>query len=155
MGGLVDLRGMEFTEMLERAVMSLEEVEEGEFLDFIIDSDSVKFIQHIEEITSKYEIKEMDGYTIVKLWKERPAELETREEFKIDENTNVGKLIERYPEALDILVRYGFTPLKNPVLRKVLAKTITLGRARKLKGLSDEEFKNLLEALEKLAEIEK
>jgi len=72
------------------------------------------------------------------------------EEFSIDENTNVGKLVSKYPEAIEILASYGFTPIRNPILRKTLAKTITLGQAKKLERLSDEKFEELLKELRNL-----
>ena len=154
MSGLVDLRGMEFTEIIEKIVLSLNEIEKGEFIDFIVDMEPERILLHLEQVTSKHEIKEAGGYKILRLWKtEETVRLaEEEEELEINENTNVGKLIEKHPEAIDILASYGFTPLKNPVLRKVLAKTISLGRAKMLKGLSDEEFNELLKELKALVE---
>jgi len=152
MAGLVDLRGMEFTEIIEKIVLSLTEIEKDEFIDFIVDVDPERIILHLEQVTSKHELRELSGYKILRLWKtEETIQLDAEEgELEINENTNVGKLIEKYPEAIEILASYGFTPLKNPVLRKVLAKTISLGRAKMLKGLSDEEFREMMDKLKAL-----
>ena len=62
----------------------------------------------------------------------------------------MGKLLERVPEALDVLIKYGFTPLKNPLLRKILPYTVTLGQAKKIRRLSDEKFQKMLEDLRNL-----
>jgi len=69
---------------------------------------------------------------------------------EITEDTNVAKLLKAYPESLDILVKYGFSPLQNPMLRKTLARTVTLKQAKKLIGMSDEKFKGMVEELKKL-----
>jgi hypothetical protein len=56
----------------------------------------------------------------------------------------VGKVLERYPELLDTFLRFGFTPLANPLLRKALAGRITIEQAcRRL----DVNANELLEAL--------
>ena len=155
MGGIVDLRGEKIPELLYRIVLSLGEVKVGDYIDFIIDADPQKILAHIEGLSEKYEIRNVGNYTVLRVWKEKEVEtVEAEEEFEINERTNVGKLIERFPEAIDILVSYGFTPLKNPVLRKTLARTITLGRAKMLKGLSDDEFEELLEKLRAVARKE-
>jgi hypothetical protein len=44
-------------------------------------------------------------------------------------NTNVYQLIKQYPQTLDILVKFGFKQLKNPLLRNTLARTISIGQA--------------------------
>jgi len=151
MAGLVDLRGMSYTEIIEKIILSLNEIEKDDFIDFIVDVDPEKIILHLEQVTSKYEIRELDDYKILRLWKtEKTLQLTSEEEFEINENTNVGRLIEKYPKAIEILASYGFTPLKNPILRKTLAKTISLGRAKMLKDLSDEEFKELMDKLKAL-----
>jgi hypothetical protein len=133
--------------------MNLGEVRVGDYIDFIIDADPQKVLAHVEGLGERYEVRNVGDYTVIRIWKEREIETEVveEEEFEINENTNVGKLIERYPEAIDILAGYGFTPLKNPILRKTLARTITLGRAKMLRGLSDGEFSELLEKLRAIA----
>jgi hypothetical protein len=126
-------------------------VEKGDFIDFILDADVEKVMLHLEEITKRFEVKEGEGYAILRVWKEKDIEEAVEGDIvEVDEKTNVGKLIEMYPETVEVLASYGFTPLKNPVLRKTLAKTISLGRAKMLKGLSDEEFEEMLEKLREI-----
>ncbi|WP_297480937.1 DUF1858 domain-containing protein, partial [Thermococcus sp.] len=55
-----------------------------------------------------------------------------------------------YPESLKILVKYGFSPLENPTMRKTLARTITLRGAKKLLGMSDERFREMMAELKAL-----
>ncbi|MGQ3685380.1 MAG: DUF1858 domain-containing protein [Candidatus Loosdrechtia sp.] len=59
-------------------------------------------------------------------------------------NTNVYQLIKQYPQTLDILVRFGFKQLKNPLLRNTLARTISLGQAVQINPVN---LDDLLEAL--------
>jgi TusA-related sulfurtransferase len=156
MVGISDLRGMSLPETLSRIVEALEEIQIGDQIDFIIEKEAGKdkldkIISHLSEFAD-CEIGEKEEFTLLTVRKRAEVEVKEEGEFVIDENTNVGKLIEKYPRAIDVLASYGFTPLKNPVLRKTLAKTITLGRAKRLKGLSDTEF---LEMLEKLRSLER
>ena len=51
------------------------------------------------------------------------------EAFQISAQTKVGDVLQRYPETLAIFLRHGFTPLSNPVLRKTLARAITIEQA--------------------------
>ncbi|ACJ15963.1 hypothetical protein TON_0477 [Thermococcus onnurineus NA1] len=69
---------------------------------------------------------------------------------EIIEDTNVAKLLRAYPQSLEILVKYGFSPLQNPAMRKTLARTVTLRQAKKLLGMSDEKFEKMMEELKKL-----
>ncbi len=70
-------------------------------------------------------------------------------ETTIDENTNVGKLLKEHPEALDILIEAGFTPLKNPAMRH-MASTVSLKTAAKIIHMSDEDLYRLIERLREL-----
>lgn len=47
----------------------------------------------------------------------------------ITSNTKVGEVLVRYPQSLEIFVRWGFTLLRNPVLRKTMARAITIEQA--------------------------
>src|SRR5262249_22028440 len=44
----------------------------------------------------------------------------------ITPKTKVGDVLACYPQSLDIFVRRGFAPLRNPVLRKTMARAITI-----------------------------
>lgn len=57
----------------------------------------------------------------------RPAA--STEPGSIGLDTNVGALLDACPAALEILVAAGFTPLANPLARRTLARTVTLGQA--------------------------
>jgi len=52
-------------------------------------------------------------------------------ELQINPSTKVGELLDRYPELEDILIRMAppFKKLKNPLLRKSIAKVATLQQA--------------------------
>lgn len=104
--------------MLERIVVSLNEVKEGDFIDVIIDAEPENVLKHLGGISSKYEVRDVGSYSIIRIWKEKEIEEISEEELEINENTNIGKLIEKYPEAIDILVSYGFTPLKKSGFKK-------------------------------------
>ncbi len=70
-------------------------------------------------------------------------------EMVIDENTNVGALLKEHPEALDILIEAGFTPLKNPAMRH-MASTVSLKTAAKIIHMSEEDLQKLIERLREL-----
>ncbi len=49
--------------------------------------------------------------------------------------TIVADLLARYPEALEVFVRHGFTQLLNPLGRRTLARAVTLEQAAQIKGI--------------------
>ncbi len=62
----------------------------------------------------------------------------------------VSDLLAAHPRCLDVLVRHGFTPLRQPALRRVLARTVDLGQAALIRGLTAEAEASLLVELEAL-----
>ncbi len=149
---ILDLRGMEISDLLESIAENIKGLQEGESVEFILDKEEV--VHQLKKSDLKMEVKPVGPNYILKVYGGE-IEIEERkeeEDLAIDEKTNVGKLVSRYPEAIEILARYGFTPIKNPFLRKTLAKTINLGQAKKLEGLSEEKFRKLLEELKELKE---
>ncbi len=68
--------------------------------------------------------------------------------------TRVSDLLEADARCLDVLVRHGFGPLRQPALRKVLAHTVDLGQAVRIRGLSEETEEELLAELLGLLEGE-
>ncbi len=148
----LDVRDLEPPQPLIKITKALEELKEGEVLEVLGSRPFVHLLPRLRELGYSYELKRTEEGYLLKIWKsDRPVRKEDLEgEFTIDENTNVGKLLDRYPEALEILVRYGFTPLKNPILRKILPYTVTLGQAKRIRRLSDDKFRQLLEELRKL-----
>lgn len=63
-------------------------------------------------------------------------------------DTRVSVLLEAAPAALGVLVAHGFTPLADPLTRRLLAPTVTLAQALRLRGLSDIRAEALLQELE-------
>jgi uncharacterized protein involved in response to NO len=77
-----------------------------------------------------------------KLEKESSA-LNFFQPLDITPDTKVGEVLARYPASLEIFVRRGFPLLRNPVLRKTMARAITIEQACRhervdLVGLLDE-----------------
>jgi hypothetical protein len=50
-------------------------------------------------------------------------------------NHRVADVLEWFPRAEDVLLRHGFAALKNPVLRRTLARQVTLAQAAALRGI--------------------
>jgi hypothetical protein len=72
--------------------------------------------------------------------------METKDKFIITPKTKVLQLIETYPELEVILIEYApaFQKLKNPVLRKTVAKIATLQQAAAIGGVKVEDLINRL-----------
>ncbi|MBI2873471.1 MAG: DUF1858 domain-containing protein [Firmicutes bacterium] len=51
---------------------------------------------------------------------------------KVNPDTNVGRLLQEHPELLDVFLKHGFAPLKNPVFREQLAKLVKIGTAARM-----------------------
>ena len=154
----LDVRGLEPPQPMIKIAKALEELKPGEVLEVLGSRPFAHLIPRLKELGYDYELKETDEGYLLRIWKrgnEKPINVKEalREEkkFTIDEDTNVGELLKRYPKALDVLIKYGFTPLRNPILRRILPYTVTLGQAKKIKRLSDEEFQKLLSELRELA----
>lgn len=64
--------------------------------------------------------------------------------------TRLSVLLECHPEALPLLIDDGFTPLAHPALRAVLASTVTLAQALRLKPLAPAREEALLIKLEEV-----
>lgn len=64
----------------------------------------------------------------------------------ISPKTKVLQLIESYPHLEDVLIRYvpAFSKLKNPVVRKTVAKVATLQQAATIGGVKVEDLINVL-----------
>ena len=59
---------------------------------------------------------------------------------EITPKTKVGDVLARYPQSLEIFVHSGFTPLRNPVLRKTMARAITIEQACRREGVDQSEL---------------
>lgn len=78
--------------------------------------------------------------------------VKTLGQFEITPSTRVGDVLARYPQSLEVFVRRGFTPLRNPVLRKTMARVITIEQACRREGV---DLTNLLNELEQMVANEK
>ena len=154
---MLDVRGVQPPQPAVMIIESLGKLQVGETLDVIGDKPFVDMLGKLEEAGYRVELKEVGGAFVLRITKtenSRELTMEAKEcDDKLDEitrETNVGKLLKAYPESLKILVKYGFSPLENPVMRKTLARTITLKQAKKLIGMSDEKFREMMEELKEL-----
>lgn len=57
------------------------------------------------------------------------------QQIDITPNTKVGEVLARYPQSLEIFVSRGFTLLRNPVLRKTMARAVTIEQACRREGV--------------------
>ncbi|MFN3421566.1 MAG: DUF1858 domain-containing protein, partial [Armatimonadota bacterium] len=76
----------------------------------------------------------------------------TEELTDITPQTKVAAVLERYPQTLEVFLRHGFAPLANPVLRKTMAKVVTIEQACRREGVDMEE---LLRDLRRAAGLDK
>jgi hypothetical protein len=60
--------------------------------------------------------------------------------------TVVADVLEAYPELQPVFLSFGFTPLANPLLRRLLAGTVTVGQACRFLGRDQEELLHALNA---------
>ncbi len=63
---------------------------------------------------------------------------------RITADMRVSEIAEWYPALLDVFETYGFKELRNPLLRRTLARRVTVRMACDLKQIREDEF---LEAL--------
>lgn len=52
----------------------------------------------------------------------------------------VGRVLDAYPQLLPVFLELGFTPLRNPVLRATLARTVRLETAARMQGVDLDEL---------------
>jgi hypothetical protein len=71
------------------------------------------------------------------------------EPLVITPKTKVAEVLECYPGALDIFLERGFTPLANPVLRKTMARAVTLEQACRRENI---DLQNLISTLQSLGQ---
>lgn len=71
-----------------------------------------------------------------------------RGKFQITPQTKVADVLAHYPQSLQIFLRHGFTPLGNPVLRKTMARVVTIEQACRREGV------DLAELLAELRQVE-
>jgi hypothetical protein len=54
--------------------------------------------------------------------------------------TRVGTLLEAYPALLPVFVGNGFAPLANPLMRKTVARGVSVAQACRMHGVDLEDF---------------
>ncbi len=69
--------------------------------------------------------------------------------MQIDENTKISDIINKHPSAIDAIVRLSghFEKLRIPILRKTLAKRVTIKQAARIGGVSVSAFYGVLSPL--------
>jgi uncharacterized protein involved in response to NO len=55
--------------------------------------------------------------------------------FQITPQTKVADVLAHYPQSLQIFLRHGFGPLANPVLRRTMARVVTVEQACRREGV--------------------
>ncbi len=65
---------------------------------------------------------------------ESAADLGPAPGLPIHAGHRVGAVLDRYPELLTVFLTFGFQPLANPLLRRTLARTVTIAAACHLLG---------------------
>jgi hypothetical protein len=68
--------------------------------------------------------------------------------FQITPQTKVGDVLSYYPQSLQIFLRHGFGPLANPVLRKTMARVVTIEQACRREAVNMDELLSELRSLE-------
>ena len=72
----------------------------------------------------------LSGVSILATLRARPAaHVEPASGVPLSLDANVAALIDSHPEALPLLIEAGFAPLANPMLRRSLARMVTLRQA--------------------------
>jgi hypothetical protein len=83
-----------------------------------------------------------------RLEREAPAYDARIKSFEIKPNTKVADVLGHYPQSLHVFLRHGFGPLANPVLRKTMARVVTIEQACRREGV------DLVELLQELHMLE-
>jgi uncharacterized protein involved in response to NO len=71
-------------------------------------------------------------------------------QFQITPQTKVADVLAHYPQSLQIFLRHGFGPLANPLVRKTMARVVTIDQACRREGVNLAELLAELEGLERL-----
>ncbi len=154
---MLNVRGLEAPQPAVMIIENLGKLKVDETLEVIGDKPFIDILGKLDEAGYEVGVKEVSGFFVLRVTKTESSK-ELRMEVKecddkldeITEETNVGKLLKAYPESLKVLVKYGFSPLENPVMGRTLARTITLKGAKRLLGMSDEKFIEMMNELKGL-----
>ncbi|HYM12756.1 MAG TPA: DUF1858 domain-containing protein [Bryobacterales bacterium] len=86
----------------------------------------------------------------IDLWRamsRQPAALEEADSCKrvvVGPKTHVLEIVSRYPETEPVFEAFGFTMIRNPVARRVLARSVTLEQACRLRHVQYDTFARAL-----------
>ena len=61
--------------------------------------------------------------------------------------SRVSDVLSAYPASLDVFLKHGFTPLSNPVLRKTMARVVTVEQACRREGVDLQELLGELQSV--------
>jgi uncharacterized protein involved in response to NO len=70
--------------------------------------------------------------------------------FTLTPQTKVAEILERHPETLRVFLRHGFSPLANPILRRTMARVVTIEQACRREGV---ELDSLIRELEECVPV--
>jgi hypothetical protein len=73
-----------------------------------------------------------------------PADAENRRPSRITADDKVGWIVYWFPQTLPVLIAKGFTPLQNPVLRRTMARAVSLRTVAKQHNLDEGDLVNEL-----------
>jgi hypothetical protein len=98
-------------------------------------------------ITSVSGVLELTGLLLFgfNLWK--TLDLESVDEVvpagtapPIARDTRIGEVLAAYPDLLSVFVSHGFAPLANPLLRRTMARWVSIGQACQMHGVDVDRF---------------
>ena len=159
---ILDLVGLEPPEPALKIVEAANSLKPGDMLEARGDRPFKNIFAELDRAGFRYTIRPAGRIYILKIWNDGSArkigELghmdctdevtdNKKERPEIGPEIRIDRLIEAYPEAIDILVEAGFAPLKDPVLRKTMMGDTKLGEAQYVLGMDDEAFRGLVERL--------
>lgn len=52
----------------------------------------------------------------------------------------VGQVVEWYPATIEVLKNHGFTQITNPIMRRTVAKRVSIAQAAEMKGVDLEKL---------------
>jgi hypothetical protein len=64
----------------------------------------------------------------------------TQDKIELSGDEKVAEVLDRYPHLQDKFVEFGFKQITNPVMRRTVARRVTLKMACEMKGIDLSEF---------------
>ncbi len=156
---ILDLVGLEPPEPALKIVEAVNSLKPGDMLEARGDRPFKHIFAELDRAGYRHTIRPAGRIFVLKVWNDGDARkigelghMNCTDEAKrgkpeIGPEIRIDRLIEAYPEAVDILVEAGFAPLKDPVLRKTMMGDTTLGEAQYVLGMDDEAFMRVVERL--------